>query len=110
MYDMTHFGHRRRAGRLPRVYDTFPTLDMTSFGGFSNIGGYGAAWNNWEHPPQDLPDEIEKATRDHMEAQMECDKAKEKFEEAKKKFEESEKKVQEAERVLQMAKHRAGFW
>jgi patatin-like phospholipase/acyl hydrolase len=60
----------------------------------------------------ELPSSVEDATRAHVEATIDFEKAKEKFEEAKKKFEDCEKKMKEAKKKLQMAKQtdNMGWW
>ncbi|KAI4946412.1 hypothetical protein J4E91_007098 [Alternaria rosae] len=74
----------------------WPAFDLGGFGGHGGMGGLGgyAAWNTgFNTPYYDVPGSVEQATRSHVEAQTEFEKAKEKYEEAKKKFEECEKKV-----------------
>ena len=110
MYDITSFQPRRHRG-FPRIYDAPSPFDLASFrGGFGALGSFDS-WNNtWDTQSFDSPNNIEQATRQHVAAQKDMEKAKEKYEEAKKKFEECEKKVQEAERALSLAKQGASQW
>jgi hypothetical protein len=59
---------------------------------------------------ENVPNEIEEATRTEVEAVRECEKAREIFEEAKKKFEDCEMKVKDAQSKLQWAKYRSGIY
>ncbi|KAI4919267.1 hypothetical protein J4E85_009525 [Alternaria conjuncta] len=100
----------------------WPAFDLGGFGGHGGMGGLGGypVWDSgFDTPYYDVPGSVEQATRSHVEAQTEFEKAKEKYEEAKKKFEECEKKayadfapvpVEKAEQMLNLAKHRAGGW
>ncbi|KAH6868229.1 hypothetical protein BKA58DRAFT_458891 [Alternaria rosae] len=110
MYETSPFKRHKR--NTMRGYE-WPAFDLGGFGGHGGIGGLGgyAAWNTgFDTPYYDVPGSVEQATRSHVEAQTEFEKAKEKYEEAKKKFEECEKKVEKAEQMLNLAKHRAGCW
>lgn len=93
--------HRNRAQwTSPPYYDHYGEAFMPF--------AYFAACKTKDRDPKDEqeeePNDIEKATRAHVEATLEHEKIAEKLEEVKKQFEESEAKVKEAEKELQKAK------
>lgn len=131
MYEMAPF--RRPKRNFGWKYDNYPAFDIANFGGVGALGGLSGVygWNGgFDTQHYDVPGTIEQATRSHVEAQNDFEKAKEKYEEAKKKYEECEKKgmwppgelhtrhrltthpfpVKEAEQMLNLAKYRAGAW
>ncbi|CAN9355635.1 unnamed protein product [Alternaria alternata] len=82
--------YRRQKRGFGWQYDNYPAFDIAA--NFGGVGGYG--WNSsFDTQYYDLPGTVEQATRSHVEAQNDFEKAKEKYEEAKKKYEECEKKV-----------------
>jgi len=92
MYEIAPFKRHKRHGM--RGYQ-WPAFDLGGFGGHGGMGGLGGypVWDSgFDTPYYDVPGSVEQATRSHVEAQTEFEKAKEKYEEAKKKFEECEKK------------------
>ncbi|CAN9386582.1 unnamed protein product [Alternaria alternata] len=81
--------YRRQKRGFGWQYDNYPAFDIAA--NFGGVGGYG--WNSsFDTQYYDLPGTVEQATRSHVEAQNDFEKAKEKYEEAKKKYEECEKK------------------
>ncbi|EOA86175.1 hypothetical protein ACJQWK_11807 [Exserohilum turcicum] len=108
MYEVTPYRNRRHKG-VPPLHDIHRLYNAPSFAGVGGMDGF-PAWNiSWTTPNFDMPNNVEQATRRHVEAQKEHDKAKEKYEEAKKKLEECEKKVKEADKALSFAKHQASW-
>jgi hypothetical protein len=113
---MWPLARRNRRSVSPTLYSGYDTLDpYRGYSGYDSIapaygynyrlGGYGLGSGEYIT----VPNGVEFATRSHASAQLEMEKAKEKYDEAKKKFEDCEKKVKHAEEMLRMAKLNARY-
>jgi hypothetical protein len=101
--------NRRRRAVSPPFYNSFDSLDLyrnyPSYDAIPpaygyNYGVYGMGLSEYVPPTQG----IENATRAHVAAQKEFEKAKEKYDEAKKKMDECEQRMKQAEEVLRATK------
>lgn len=108
---MWQLANRRRRAVSPSYYNnydldyyrSYAAVDaLTPAYGYSNLGlPYGSlGLGDYITPTTG----VEQATRLHASAQVDLEKAKEKYEEAKKKMEECEKKLKQADEVLRVAK------
>ncbi|KAF2846665.1 hypothetical protein T440DRAFT_225276 [Plenodomus tracheiphilus IPT5] len=110
MFDLTYSGRRSRNHRfLTPEYHAAPI-----YGDFA--GAYSGFGNNrnglldhdrsaYWFPEREAQNSVEDATRAHVAAKSDWEKAREKFDEAKKKLEECEKKLKECEDKLRSAKY-----
>ena len=74
MYQMAPYRRQKRG--FGWQYDNYPAFDIAA--NFGGVGGYG--WNSsFDTQYYDLPGTVEQATRSHVEAQNEFEKAKEKY-------------------------------
>ncbi|KAG9195098.1 hypothetical protein G6011_00218 [Alternaria panax] len=107
MYQMAPYRRQKRG--FGWKYDTHPAFDLANYSGVGGLSGprWNGGFDTQHYDPLGI---VEQATRSHVEAQNEFEKAKEKYEEAKKKYEECEKKVKEAGKMLDFAKYRAQTW
>jgi hypothetical protein len=101
---------RRRRAVSPACYQSYDALDLyrdyanydlvSPTYGYNYGIGCGLGLSDYVSPTY----AVEVATRSHVMAQKDFDKAKEKYEEAKKKMEDAEQKMKQAEEMLRAAK------
>ncbi|CBX99299.1 hypothetical protein IAQ61_000567 [Plenodomus lingam] len=107
MFDLSYAPRRSRGHRFPTADSLLPYVYgdySTAYNGFGNFRGGGSDWDRSTLLAYEGPNSIEDATRAHVAAKADWEKAKEKHDEAQKKLEESEKKLKECEDRLRAAK------
>ncbi|KAI8941785.1 hypothetical protein NX059_002986 [Plenodomus lindquistii] len=108
MYDLTPYGGSRRSRnhRIAAVESFQPPYVYGDYvGSYSGYGNFRGGLFDWSLEYNN----VEEATRSHVAAKSEWEKAKEKFDEAKKKLEECEKKLKDSEEKLREAKREVRY-
>jgi hypothetical protein len=103
---------RRRRAVSPPFFNSYDTLDL--YRNYPNYDAISPAYAAYNYslgydglglaPYVTKTQAIEDATRTHMSAKIEFEKAKEEYEKAKKKLDDCEQKMNQAQEMLQRAK------
>ncbi|KAH9870911.1 hypothetical protein J1614_006483 [Plenodomus biglobosus] len=110
MFDLTYPIRRPRNHRFPAAESVSPYMYADYVGAYNSFGNFRNGLFDYDRSTplvfeRGTQNFVEDATRAHVAAKADWEKAKEKFDDAKKKLEEGEKKLKECEERLRAAKN-----